>query len=235
MKTCWICGNAANSGEHMMKASDLRARFGHVAGNVPLYMHTPQRRNIPVKGIKSKLLHSQAPMCADCNGKRTQPYDFAWQELSTYLGRKRLKVRDTIPLLDVYAGTVRKSLLDLHLYFVKALGCKLVEGGANFDAAGFAAALLGRHAHPNVFIAICPPFRQKVKTLSTTHIEALDDKLIGRTVFAVWLYSLDFVNVRVVYAEPNFRDRNALIGAWHPDTAPSRLRVAPAGGSALNS
>ena len=50
---CWICGDDANSGEHMIKASDLKSLFGHVTQMAPLYFHTDEKRNQPVAGIKS--------------------------------------------------------------------------------------------------------------------------------------------------------------------------------------
>jgi hypothetical protein len=48
---CWICGNDANSGEHLMKASDLQSLFGHVTQQAPLYFHTDQRETSPSQGL----------------------------------------------------------------------------------------------------------------------------------------------------------------------------------------
>jgi hypothetical protein len=232
---CWICGHPANSGEHMIKASDLRDRFGAVSPDEPLYMHKLGRRNIPVRGLKSRLLMSAAPMCAECNNVRTQPYDMAWQRLSQHLGRRvtPLEVGHVIKLLQIFEGRVRASLLDVHLYFVKSFGCKAVEGSANFELQPFRDALLKRQPHPHIHVAFSPPLEDGVRRLTSTHIRALDNDFTGRTVFGVWLYALDFVAVRVAYAEPGFENRNALVGSWHPSTATSRLRVVELGRAAI--
>lgn len=50
---CWVCGDQADSGEHMIKASDLKATFGNVAQKSPLFRHTNQKRNQRIGGIKS--------------------------------------------------------------------------------------------------------------------------------------------------------------------------------------
>ena len=55
---CWICGSPANSGEHRIKASDLRLVFGHVSQKHPLLLHNEIQRNRPIKGIKADALKS---------------------------------------------------------------------------------------------------------------------------------------------------------------------------------
>jgi hypothetical protein len=37
---CWICSDEADSAEHLIKASDLRALFGNVSQKNPIYFHT---------------------------------------------------------------------------------------------------------------------------------------------------------------------------------------------------
>ncbi len=225
---CWICGDPANSGEHLIKQSDIRSALGAVSAAHPLFMHTAAARNIPVRGLKSKLLHSDAPMCAKCNNERTQPYDIAWQHLSDHLGRQRqpLQANQIIRLIDLFEGKVRQSLLDIHLYFVKAFGCKVMEAAAVIDLDPFRTAILKRHPHPNVHVAICPAFNDDVRVLTNSQIYALDGEQTGRTVYATWLYALNYVSVRVVYAEPKWEDREGMRGTWHPSTATSKLRIA---------
>ena len=76
---CWICENKGDTVEHLIKGSDLRNDFGEVSQTKPLYFHTDQKKNIPIKSIKkSQRLKSDAPMCNYCNSNRTQPFDRAW-------------------------------------------------------------------------------------------------------------------------------------------------------------
>lgn len=82
---CWICGNEANSGEHILKASDLSSIFGPVTTHAPLYKHTAKQKNQLIQGIKSDQLKSKARLCARCNNERTKPHDKAWEHLSAYL------------------------------------------------------------------------------------------------------------------------------------------------------
>jgi hypothetical protein len=207
----------------MFKASDLRSRFGPVNPDKPLYLHTPERRNIPVRGIKSGLLKSTAPMCRRCNNQRTQQHDMAWQRLADYIGARGapLRANERIRLRKIFPGQVRSSMLGVHLYFAKALGCKLAEGKAPFDLSRLAHCILHNQPHPYLFIAISPPFRDKTRSLVNTHVQALDDKLTGKTVYATWFYCLDHLNVRVVYAEPEHQNRAGMFGTWHP-SAPSK-------------
>lgn len=82
---CWICGKDADSGEHLIKASDLKMIFGKVRQDKPLYMHTNAQRNIRVAGLQSNKLKYEKVMCRDCNSGRTQASDKAWELLSRAL------------------------------------------------------------------------------------------------------------------------------------------------------
>ena len=66
--------------------------------------------------------------------------------------------------------------------------------------------------------------------MTNTHVNALEHAYTGRMVFGTWFYALDTIAIRVVYAEPDFQDRNGMIGAWRPTTAQSRIRVIRPGG-----
>jgi hypothetical protein len=72
---CWICGSEANSGEHVIKASDLKDVFGNITQKNPIYTHTRLRKNQPIRGIKSDTLKYSARICARCNNELTQPHD----------------------------------------------------------------------------------------------------------------------------------------------------------------
>lgn len=232
MGKCWICGADAGSGEHLLKASDLRSRFGRISPNEPLYMHTKERRNVRINGLKSAKLLSKAPMCHICNTTRTQPYDLAWETLSNHMAAgPALSPAGKINLHRIFPGKVKASMRDVQLFFVKLLGCKAVESDVPLDMQSFARSLREREAHPHIRIGICPPFargsvaRRSVQVLGNSEVQVLEGTITKRVHFASWFYYLDFVSVRVIYAEndlwaPFVRDH------WHPDSVRKVQRVA---------
>lgn len=224
---CWICGAVAKTGEHLIKASDLRAVFGPVSQKNPVYFHTALRRNEPVGGIKSDRLKSNALICAPCNNERTQPYDLAWEKLSTVIQGRKPAIRggDYISLQRVFPGAVQASMLQVHLFFVKLFGCAIREHNVPVDVAPFAHAILSETAHPRVFLAISP-FADRAGTKSVGYSNLDTAQLNGRIVFAVWMYVLNGFSVRVMYAEPSERSRRGLVRAWHPSTIRRYIRVA---------
>lgn len=224
MGKCWICGAEGKSGEHLIKASDIRQRFGRVSQKEPLYLHTKERRNRPITGMKSRALKSSAPMCAKCNNEVSQPLDVAWQTLSAYLCARQPAVRsgDRIRLQKVFPGSVRRSMLNVHLFFVKALGCKIVEGEAPIPIEPFSRAILQRIPNPYVHIAFCPGVNVG-RSLSNSEIHAEEDNAGVR--IAVWHYSLDAVTVVVAFS----RRSGMHPDYWYPATVGKHLRVVPLG------
>lgn len=222
---CWICSNEAGTGEHLTKASDLRSVFGHVSQGNPIYFHNSRHRNLPVRGIKSNTLKSNALLCARCNNERTQPYDRAWQRLSAYLRSKPpIRCGDLVCLHKIFPGAVKQSMLQVHLFFVKLFGCIIVEHAVPIEIAGFSAAILEQSPHPNLYIAFSPYVdRLEGRSVGISDLETA--QIMGRVVYAVWLYVLDKFTIRVMYAEPN-EHRKGLVHAWHPSTVRKCVRVA---------
>src|SRR5262249_588214 len=127
---CWICRGIADSHEHFAKASNVKTYFGE-QHNGPFYKHTDTTLNKRVISIKSNNLTFKNPICRKCNNQLTQPYDNAWEILSKYL-------QDHWPIIvkngyfdlsKVFPKDTHKHALHVHLYFVKLLGCKLIEEG----------------------------------------------------------------------------------------------------------
>lgn len=118
-----------NTGEHVLKASDLKSHFGHVSQQKPLFYHTAAKKNIPIGSLKGPRLKSKALICNNCNSNLTQSYDRAWEKLSSYLRANWPELSKTrkLNLSKVFPGSSKKSLLDVHLYFVKLFGCRIVE------------------------------------------------------------------------------------------------------------
>ena len=141
---CWICGEDANSGEHLIKASDLKSLFGQVTNRSPLYFHSDAVRNQPIQGLKSDKLKFSSRICARCNNQRTQTHDHAWETLSNYIRSRQPPIqRGTVVRLDkAFPGSVRQSMLDVHLFFLKLFGCLIVEHSIPMDIAPFSEAIL---------------------------------------------------------------------------------------------
>lgn len=222
---CWICGAEGTTREHIVKASDLRSFFGHFSQKSPLYFHTKGKKNIPVGSYRSDRFKSKAKICNTCNSDTTQPYDEAWEQLSAYLRENfsQLRQNDRIDLSKVFPGSTRKSLLHVHLYFVKLFGCLIVEHHIPIDVSPFAAALRTRTAHRNIYLAFGPSLKHpKRKFAGVTPIEAVDEN--GVSVFATWFYILGDVVVDIIYSAEE-RYMKVVRDYWHPSRPGKIIRV----------
>lgn len=222
---CWICGNDANSGEHLIKASDLKSLFGHVTQQAPLYFHTDQKRNQPIAGIKSNKLKYKALLCARCNNERTQPHDRAWEHLSTYLRQRQPPIRPgmVVRLNRAFPGSVSKAMLGVHLFFVKLFGCLISENNIPINIDEFALSIMQGTPHPKVWLTLCTGLQHpKVKHVGCSPVETV--QLNGCVAFASWFYVIDNLAVNVMYAEPG-EHRKGLTHAWHPSSISKHVRI----------
>ena len=222
---CWICGAEAKTGEHLVKASDLRGIFGKISHREPLYLHTPQKRNQKVRGIKASILKSNALICAKCNNQRTQSHDRAWETLSNSVRMRKPQIKqgDRIRLNKIFPGSIKKSMIGVHLFFLKRFGCEIAEHKVPINLKAFSEAILKNKSHPYVHIAIGSAIQKEQRTAGGSDISVA--KLNGHIVYAVWYYFLDRLTVRVVYAEPG-EHRQGLIDTWHPLKISKCLHIA---------
>ena len=222
---CWICGDEATTGEHMAKASDLRSMFGKISASAPLYMHTPTKRNQPVNGIKSDKLKYKFRLCPRCNNERTQPHDQAWEALSGYLRSRQPPIRPglTVRLTPVFPGSVNRSMLNVHLFFLKLFGCLIAENSVPLTLAEFSACILKSEAHPRVHIAFwAHNERRHLRYMAQSEMQVAE--LGGQVAFASWFYYVGPLAINVMYAEPSER-RQGLIHSWHPKNTTKLLHI----------
>lgn len=214
---CWICGNTANSGEHRMKASDLRDHFGQMSQNKPLYLHLDERRNIPIRSAKNDRLKFNVQICARCNNQRTQPYDFAWEHVSKYVRANwtTLKREKIIDFSRIFPTYTKRSLIDAHLYFVKLLGCMIVEHDIPINVKSFSNSIIHRRPHKNIFIGFgCVKSLHDTKIAVVSPVKAVD--IDNSSVFASFLYIFNEFAVNVIYNE--VPGNNAVLqNTWHPN------------------
>lgn len=222
---CWICGKEGNTGEHLVKASDLRNYFELVTQKKPLYRHTSSGKVSVVQSIKSKYFKSKAKLCNRCNSALTQPYDRAWERISSYIKKDwtQLIKAKQLNLKKVFPGCSNKSAVDVHLYFVKIFGCRIVEDSIPIDISIFSTSLLARTPHPHIYIKITLISSDiKHKVAGYTPIQAMN--VNGNTTFATWFYHVGSLAINVIYnIIPN--NQKALKNAWHPITDSKLLRL----------
>ena len=155
MVLCWICEQEeATTREHRSKRSDLKAVLGDSGG---AFLHTDQRLNRRVQSIDSKRVKFEPSLCTTCNNERTQPHDFAWEALSASLRRRSppLIPSGHLRLDRVFRYGTSQKMLNVHLFFVKWLGCQIVETGIPITPAigTFGAAIIAGKPHKNIWLS----------------------------------------------------------------------------------
>lgn len=222
---CWICGEEATTGEHLIKASDLRLLYESCSQAAPIYFHSPQKKNIPVGSFKATRLKFKTKICARCNTTLTQPHDKAWEKLSAYLHRHIGSHADTgiVDLSRVFPGATRRELLNVHLYFVKLFGCNIAEHSIPIDLASFSRAIATSSPHSNVFLAFGKSLgTPKRKSAGMTAVHAVNRNDVP--VYAEWFYVMGNFAVEVVYAT----DRQLVprkLNVIHPSVASKLLKL----------
>ena len=219
---CWICGGEATTGEHIVKASDLKSMFGTVTQKSPLFLSTIEKRNVRINSIKkSGEIKSNALLCAYCNNARTAPFDKAWESMSKFLhSRDDQREGSIIRLEKVFPGKTKEGMLNIHLFFAKLFGCAIEDLEVPINIKEFREAILQKHSHPNLYISFGSSCGLAT---GNTDIEAANQH--GRCKFATWFYVVGRIAAQIIYAEPNER-RRGLQNTWHPDTVSKRIRLA---------
>jgi hypothetical protein len=219
---CWICGiNDASSGEHLLKKSDLRDVLGKPTQAAPFYFHKPGLQGKAVGSLNADILKSSAPMCAHCNNARTQPHDLAWEAMSRRFTTrpKPLKKGQFVRGNKIFPYATRRKMRRMHLFFVKTLGCVIVEAGdqAPIDIAPFSNAIMKGGTHPEVYLQFCCG-----DGTIGRHFDCI--RLNGGHVFAVLTYRIKYVTVNIFYAQEGGGWEN-LDKTWHPRFGTNRLVI----------
>jgi len=211
---CWICGAEANSREHVVKASDLKLQFGNFSQSNPLFQHSGARKNVRVGSLKSDKLKFSASICARCNNERTQPFDRAWEKLSSTLqsAHRQSPPAQRVRVKTIFPGASGKSMLNVHLYFVKLFGCRIVESGIPIDIEAFSQAILMGKPHPHLFLEFGVLKDVKGKRAGITPIQAVNTQ--GQSVFATFMYSVGKIGVVPIFTM--LPTRRITRDAWHP-------------------
>jgi len=228
---CWICGDIADSREHLIKASDIRGYFGNISKERPLYKHTDATDtsiNYRINSTKSNILKLKSSICQKCNNQLTQLYDCAWEILSRYLQAEwpTIVKKGHFSFSNVFTEDTRRYALRTHLYFVKLFGCKILEEKVPINTGRLSEALIFEKPHSQVFLTFA----------NAPEIPVDDDQIIfsSRIQFgnydsclpdiALWTYMLHPVSIRISYlsrSSPHeYRSR-----AWHPSQPSTQVRL----------
>jgi len=221
---CWICGNVATTGEHLVKKSDLREVFGVPSPGEPLYLHNSSRKNVRIQGLNSKSLKLNSKLCAKCNNETTQPYDKAWERLSKHIRSLGSQLpKSYIRANKVFPNNSRRQMRDVQLYFVKLFGCLIHENKVPLDIKSFSTVLLERTFHPNVFLKV-GYFSGNDKMVGVAGLSTTFDKQTNEIVLVHWFYELGEFAVNIIYAlDTNIWESTE--SAWLPQHGTSRMIV----------
>ena len=222
MSTCWLCGAEADSSEHMVKASDFRSIFPGVDQRNPVFRHSKERRNLSVKGGNADALKFRPSLCQYCNNTRTQPHDRAWEALSTASRAGPLVPGAALPIARAFGPQARDSMLAVHLYFLKLLGCYAIEHKVPLPTRDFAVAILGNVAHPHVYLGfVAVQSNARKNDIFVGDIQAINRG--PQTVASVWFYVIAALGVHVAYWEPGHPRLHRYRG-WHPEDVSLNIR-----------
>ena len=223
--SCWICGNSADTGEHMIKAADLKALFGPTSQNKPLFRQINSNSQEKVPGCRSEKLKFRTRLCACCNNTRTQSHDKSWEALSTYLRKRNPLVRpgDVVRVSHAFKSGVRPGFLGVHLYFAKLTGCLVLDAGVPLDIQSLADAILQNSSHPHLYLSFLVLTDRRVhRHAFVTPIEtiAVGGELSG----AQWYYLTGRIGVHVIYAKA-LHNREKRIHLWHPSNSEKTITL----------
>jgi len=202
--TCWICNKEpATTGEHRSKRSDIKEQLG---SNAPLYFHTDAHRNLKLQSSNAKRLKFEPSICNSCNSARTQPHDLAWQRLSGALRNRRppLQTGDIIQ-------TTSDEMLNVHLFFVKWLGCEIVESNIPIvpPIETLSQAIMNGKPHPNLWLAFGVEQRGE-DWVGASHVDVASFNSGTGYDYLCRFYEVGALSVRVRLSSLQLKDD------WHP-------------------
>lgn len=220
---CWICRvNDADTREHLIKHSDLRAVLGQPKGNQRFYFHDLERPNREVQSFDSKLLKSPILICAQCNNARTQPHDRAWEQMSGWLRNRQppIRIGDFVRGNRIFRHHTKREMRNVHLFFLKQFGGMILEGkGAiPIDVTPIADAIMNNRTHPEVYLQFGRGDQTVGRLVKCIRLEA------GH-VLACLFYRIGTVTANVVFAQTG-GNWEALSSTWHPRRGSNKFVIA---------
>lgn len=124
---CWWCGKRANSQEHRHKKSDVKHIFGNKFEGEPVIIRDNYQKE--VQGPDSKLLKFEKVLCQDCNNRRSQPFDRAYDLFVSYVLENYDEILDKriIDLNDIVKTDAINFKHNIFRYLTKVFCCRLAS------------------------------------------------------------------------------------------------------------
>lgn len=206
---CWICGNLADSREHKVKRSHLKVVFGDFTEENKVHYRSAQEK-LFIHRLDHFLVLFQKVICQDCNNRRTQESDKAWERLVKYFHTQcwEAKKGDFLKLRQPFPNKTAVTMLKVHLYFVKLLGCAIAEQGIPIPLQSFSDAIMNGEPHSSIYLTFSVVADVDIKKL-TGVTEILYDNN-----GASWTYCALPISVNITY-DPT-HTRHAAVAGWHP-------------------
>lgn len=220
---CWICKlNPGTTGDHNPKKSDLKAIFGQIDPAKPLqYHHRRLRKPAPITSFDNNRLKSSSLICPECNNARTAPHDKAWEQLARFIrSRRRLAVGQVIKLNQAFPQQRDRQMLNVHLFFCKIFGAKLIESGSPISADSFADAIMNDTPHPHFYLKIVLD-----NLVGGSDLDTWPRAHDGLVALAIYRYRMDHFSIACIYALP-VENWPQLRGAWHPSQKSLKIPIA---------
>ena len=212
---CWICGNTAETGEHEIKASDLKLTFGQIDQKSPMYWKSHGQSFGKVGSFKNNKLKFPNRLCKKCNNERTQPYDLAWEKLSKFL-KSELKSKTTHGKIDLNRSFPQEDkdtfIRHVQLYFVKIFGCFILKGGVPVDLTLMSKSLLKEAVCNSLYLFVLK-VPEDNPSVGLSEIRTLQKD--GKTLVACFLYMVGEIVISIYY-DPQKMDKRTIRKSLHP-------------------
>lgn len=214
---CWICGSTNVSGEHIPKASTLRALFGGVTTNSPLFLSRKNIRNKKLQSINSASLKYRH-ICANCNNNLTQKHDQSWDHFFSYLQNNfdSLSIGSKISRAKLFGRNAKNKEVFLQLYLLKIFGTLCSEHNIAADLKGMSLSIRNSIPYSGFYLGISKRLwlsHLKAVLGSPIHIER--NPISGKIEIAIQMMIIDRWQFELIYVDPNYRVRK-FPKCWNP-------------------
>jgi hypothetical protein len=230
---CWICGDVATTAEHTTNQAILRLFLGDPTRGQPFFYNARTRTNRHVQGVNTGLLKPVNDLCGFCNSARTQPHDLALVALMRWMkARKPVMVPGMVLRpRQIFGSQAAQQMLNLHLYFVKKLGCLVVQARHEgtpipVDITAASQAIMTGRPHPHLYLRFgCSPPSWPI-TVGRADPDSVHDNLQRKHVWLDWCHYFGPYAVHVIFAEEVMKHRLPA-DVWHPRDGVRKLRLTP--------
>ncbi|ARD22788.1 hypothetical protein [Shewanella japonica] len=224
MTKCWICNAQANSGEHRIKKSDLKLSMsGKPSQTSPIYHRSNGENKRPIGSLKAEALKFNKSICANCNGSLSQPYDYSWDILSTYLSTASFNTGEELELNKVFGNDSDANLINVHLFFAKIFGCAVSESGFSLDLEILAECIKTNMYCPHLYLKIRNSENGKTDSYcALSDIQVSRDES-GKLQYAHIYYTVGKYTVDIVYSD-NIVDLD-LVEFFQPNNTSQKIII----------